>query len=213
MELNAEFEVQAPIEVVWSTVMDDLARTATVIPGAEVTEQISDTVFNGLVKIKVGPLSMQYKGQVELISRDDVNHIAVLKGKALEKGGQGSADGTATISLTADGDTTRGSLKADIGLSGRVAAMGKGVIDSVTKQMVPVVVKNIEALIAGEESSGSAETAGGAIDGLAVVRGVIGSMFHRDKSDKGDDKKSAASTDAADAAEPVEPADPAKPAE
>jgi len=196
MELNADFEVQAPIDVVWSTVMDDLARTATVIPGAEVTEQISDTVFNGVVKIKVGPLSMQYKGQVELVSRDDEHHVAVLKGKALEKAGQGSADGTATISLTADGDTTRGSLKADIGLSGRVAAMGKGVIDSVTKQMVPVVVKNIEALIAGEETSGGAETAGGAIDGLAIAKGVIGSMFHREKKEK---KGDAGSGDAAPA--------------
>src|SRR5690606_10715509 len=108
MELKADFEVQAPIDVVWSTVMDDLARTATVIPGAEVTEQLSDTEFKGQVKVKVGPLSMTYRGQVELVSRDDVNHVAVLKGKALEKGGQGSADGTATISLTADGDTTRG---------------------------------------------------------------------------------------------------------
>lgn len=200
MELNADFEVHAPIDVVWSTVMDDLARTATVIPGAEVTEQVSDTVFNGLVKIKVGPLSMQYKGQVELVSRDDVNHVAVLKGKALEKAGQGSADGTATISLTADGDVTRGSLKADIGLSGRVAAMGKGVIDSVTKQMVPVVVKNIETLIAGGETSGDAETAGGAIDGLAIARGVIGSMFKRDK--KTDDK--AADEQAPDDAKPAE---------
>lgn len=181
MELNADFEVQAPIDVVWSTVMNDLARTATVIPGAEVTEQLSDTEFKGQVKIKVGPLSMTYRGQVELVSRDDINHVAVLKGKALEKAGQGSADGTATISLTADGNTTRGSLTADIGLSGRVAAMGKGVIDSVTKQMVPVVVQNIETLIAGGDLSGGGETAGGAIDGLAVARGVIGSMFHREK--------------------------------
>ena len=183
MELNADFEVQAPIDVVWRTLMDDLAKTATIIPGAEVTEQLSDTEFKGQVKVKVGPLSMTYRGQVELISRDDANHVAVLKGKALEKGGQGSADGTATISLTGDGDTTRGSLTADVGLSGRVAAMGKGVIDSVTKQMVPVVVKNIETLIAGGDTSGGGETAGGAIDGLAVARGVIGSMFRRDKKD------------------------------
>jgi len=183
MELKADFEVQAPIDVVWNTVMNDLARTATVIPGAEVTEQLSDTEFKGQVKVKVGPLSMTYRGQVELVSRDDENHVAVLKGKALEKGGQGSADGTATISLTADGDMTRGSLTADVGLSGRVAAMGKGVIDSVTKQMVPVVVENIEALIAGEDPSSDGETAGGAIDGLAVARGVIGSMFRRDKKD------------------------------
>jgi len=184
MRLDANFEVKAPIDVVWETVMSDLARTATVIPGAEVTEKVSDTVYNGLVKVKVGPLSMQYKGQVELVSRDDANHVAVLKGKALEKAGQGSADGTATISLTADGDVTRGSLEADIGLSGRVAAMGKGVIDSVTKQMVPVVVQNIETLIAGGDTSGNAETAGGAIDGLAIAKGVIGSMFRRDKGDR-----------------------------
>jgi len=191
MELDANFVVDAPIDAVWNTVMADLARTATVIPGAEVTEKVSDTVYNGQVRVKVGPLSMTYRGQVELVSRDDANHVAVLKGKALEKGGQGSADGTATISLTADGERTRGSLKADIGLSGRVAAMGKGVIDSVTKQMVPVVVQNIETLIAGGDTAGNAETAGGAINGLAIARGVIGSMFHRDKGEKADERAAA----------------------
>ncbi len=185
MELDANFEVKAPVDKVWATVMADLAKTATVIPGAEVTEKLSDTTFNGQIKVKVGPLSMTYKGQVELVQRDDVNHVAVLKGKALEKAGQGSMDGSATISLEPDGENTKGSLKADVGLSGRVAAMGKGVIDSVTKQMVPVVVQNIENLVNGVEPTSDGESAG-AVDGLAIARGVIGSMFHRDKKEDGE---------------------------
>ena len=197
MELNANFEVNAPVDVVWETVMADLGKTATVIPGAVILEKLSDTSYIGQIKVKVGPLSMTYKGQIDLTSRDDAAHVAIIKGKALEKAGQGSMDATVTIALQPNGDTTTGSLNADIGLSGRVAAMGKGVIDSVTKQMVPTVVKNIEALIAGEETSGDGETAGGAINGLAVVGGVIGSMFRRDKKD---DQAGAGDADAASGA-------------
>ncbi len=112
------------------------------------------------VKIKVGPLSMTYKGQVELIERDDVNHVAVIKGKALEK--------AARARPTAPRRSRSPRRRLDEGepqgrhrLSGRVAAMGKGVIDSVTKQMEPIVVQNIETLIAGGDTSGNAEAPGG----------------------------------------------------
>ena len=92
MELKADFEVQAPIDVVWNTVMNDLARTATVIPGAEVTEQL--TVAEGDVdraEAAVAEMQQQYDqtdreltGMTDHVKRDQAQlDSGLLSHKAL----------------------------------------------------------------------------------------------------------------------------------
>ncbi|QKJ20262.1 SRPBCC family protein [Microbacterium hominis] len=183
MDLESSFTVEAPVEEVWQAVMD-IERVATCVPGAEITEKLSETSYQGVVKVKVGPLTMQYRGVVELISRDDENHVAVLQGKAQEKAGQGTAQGTATLTLVeADGVTT-GTVVGSIALSGKVAAMGRGIIDKVAQQIMGIFAGNLQAMISGEDGEGS--SGGGSVNGLSVMAGAIGSMFHRDKSAKAD---------------------------
>lgn len=186
MELESSFTVDAPIEEVWATVMD-IERVAGAVPGAELTGKLSDTTYQGLVKVRVGPLSMQYKGQIELVSRDDATHTATFRGKAQEKAGQGTAEGTATVTLTQEGETTTGVVHGDIALSGKAAAMGKGVITKVAQQIMVVFAGNLQAMLSGEGGSNSGESADGSVKGLSIVAGAIGSMFHRDK-DKSQDK-------------------------
>ena len=186
MELDSSFTVDAPIEEVWQTVMD-VERVATAVPGAELTEKLSDTTYKGLVKVRVGPLSMQYRGQIELISRDDAAHIAVFKGKAQEKAGQGTAEGTATVTLTEDAGQTTGVVHGDVALSGKAAAMGKGVINSVAQQIMGIFAKNLQTMISGGELSSAGESADGSVKGMSLVAGAIGSMFHRDGKDKDKD--------------------------
>ena len=178
MELDSDFKVIAPIEEVWKTVMD-VERVATAVPGAELTAKLSDTSYQGVVKVKVGPLTMQYRGQIELVSRDDTAHIAVFKGKGQEKAGQGTAEGTATVSLTEHGEETAGVVHGDIALSGKAAAMGKGVISSVAQQIMKVFAGNLQKILAGGEDAGTGESAEGAVNGMSLVAGAIGSMFHR----------------------------------
>jgi carbon monoxide dehydrogenase subunit G len=178
MELDSDFKVIAPIEDVWKTVMD-VERVATAVPGAELTAKLSDTSYQGVVKVKVGPLTMQYRGQIELVSRDDTAHIAVFKGKGQEKAGQGTAEGTATVSLTEHGEETAGVVHGDIALSGKAAAMGKGVISSVAQQIMKVFAGNLQKILADGEDAGTGESADGAVNGMSLVAGAIGSMFHR----------------------------------
>lgn len=187
MELDSNFTVDAPIEKVWQTVMD-VERVATAVPGAELTEKLSDTTYQGMVKVRVGPLSMQYRGQIELISRDDATHVAIFKGKAQEKAGQGTAEGTATVTLTEDGGTTTGVVHGDVSLSGKAAAMGKGVINSVAQQIMGIFAGNLQTMISGGDVTSAGESADGSVKGMTLVAGAIGSMFHRGDKDKDKDR-------------------------
>ncbi|QAY72355.1 hypothetical protein ET445_02385 [Agromyces protaetiae] len=183
MELDSTFKVTAPIDDVWNTVMD-VERIATAVPGAELSEKVDENTYKGLVKVKVGPLSMQYRGQIELVSRDDAAHVATFKGKALEKAGQGTAEGTATITLTEEDGVTTGVVHGDIALSGKAAAMGKGVINTVAQQIMGIFAGNLQKLLSGDESANTGESSDGSVNGLSLVAGAIGSIFHRDKEAK-----------------------------
>jgi carbon monoxide dehydrogenase subunit G len=182
MELDSSFKVNAPIDGVWETLMD-VERVATAVPGADLTAKLSDTSYQGVVKVKVGPLSMQYRGQIELVSRDDTTHTAIFKGKAQEKGGQGTAEGTATMSLTEDGGLTTGVVHGDIALSGKAAAMGKGVINTVAQQIMKIFASNLQTMLAGGEDAGTGESADGSVKGVSLVAGAFGSFFHRGDKD------------------------------
>jgi carbon monoxide dehydrogenase subunit G len=178
MELDSSFKVTAPIDDVWATVMD-VERVATAVPGAELTEKLSDTSYQGLVKVKVGPLKMQYGGALELVSRDDAGHVAVFKGKAQEKAGQGTAEGTVTVTLSQDGDVTGGVVHGEIALSGKAAAMGKGVINSVAQQIMKIFATNLQAMVTGGDDPEAGVSADSSVNGMSLVAGAIGSMFHR----------------------------------
>jgi len=183
MELDSSFTVNAPIDDVWQTVMD-VERVATAVPGAELTAKLSDTTYQGVVKVRVGPLTMQYRGQIELISRDDATHIAIFKGKGQEKAGQGTAEGTATVTLTEDGGQTIGVVHGDVALSGKAAAMGKGVINTVAQQIMGIFADNLQTMLTGGETTSTGEGADGSVNGISLVTGAIGSLFHRGGKDK-----------------------------
>jgi carbon monoxide dehydrogenase subunit G len=182
MELDSSFKVNAPVDEVWKTVMD-VERVATAVPGAELTAKLSDTAYQGVVKIKVGPLSMQYRGQIELVSRDDATHTAIFKGKGQEKAGQGTAEGSVTVSLTEEGGLTTGVVHGDVALSGKAAAMGKGVINTVAQQIMKIFAGNLQTMLTGGEVAGTGESADGSVKGMSLVAGAIGSIFHRGDKD------------------------------
>ncbi|WCI09059.1 hypothetical protein PJ267_04000 [Arthrobacter sp. OVS8] len=111
--------------------------------------------------VKLGPVNMQYKGLLNVIERNTAEHRAVLGGKAQETRGQGTAEATVTLLLTEEaGGTTRGTVSADLSLSGKAAAMGKGVIGSVTEQMMGLFASNLQAMIASPGIAGKQAAAG-----------------------------------------------------
>ncbi len=154
MQLDSTFTVVAPIDTVWDTLMD-FERVAGCVPGAEVLNKLSDDAYQVGMKVKLGPVSMQYKGMMNVIERDATAHRAVFEGRAQEARGQGTAQGKATLSLVEADGTTTGTVSAEVDLSGKVAAMGKGIIGSVTDQMMALFAENLQSMVTG---TGTGET-------------------------------------------------------
>lgn len=148
MQLESSFSVVAPIDEVWATIMD-FEGVAGCVPGAQILNKLSEDAYQVGLKVKLGPVSMQYKGLLTVVERDAAAHRAVFEGKVQEARGQGTAQGTGSLVLVQDGDTTRGTVSADVALSGKVAAMGKGVIGSVTDQMMALFAENLQAMVSG----------------------------------------------------------------
>ncbi|MEC5181641.1 SRPBCC family protein [Arthrobacter sp. CG_A4] len=148
MQIDSTFSVVAPIDKVWDTLMD-FERVAGCVPGARILNKLSDDAYQAGMTVKLGPVNMQYKGLLNVVERNAAEHRAVLGGKAQETRGQGTAEATVTLSLAEEaGGTTKGTVNADIALSGKAAAMGKGVIGSVTEQMMALFASNLQAMLA-----------------------------------------------------------------
>ncbi|MBG6059356.1 carbon monoxide dehydrogenase subunit G [Cryobacterium sp. MP_M5] len=160
MQLDSTFTVVAPIDTVWESLMD-FERVAGCVPGAEVLNKLSDDAYQVGMKVKLGPVSMQYKGLMNVIERDATAHRAVFQGRAQEARGQGTAQGTATLSLVETDGTTTGTVSAEVDLSGKVAAMGKSIIGSVTDQMMALFADNLQAMVTGSGTEPTAPPAAG----------------------------------------------------
>lgn len=146
MQLESTFSVVAPINDVWETLMD-VERVAGCVPGAQVLNKLSEDAYQVGLKVKLGPMSMQYRGQLIVVERDAMAHRAVFEGKAQETRGQGTAQGTATLVLVESAGTTTGTVSADFDLAGKVAAMGMSVVGGVTDQMMALFAENLQNMV------------------------------------------------------------------
>src|SRR3954462_8500188 len=160
MEFDNEFEVSAPIDEVWKTMLD-VERVAPCVPGAKVVEQVSDDAYKVEIKIKLGPVSMTYKGDVEIVGADEGAHRALLAIKAREARGQGTAGAKSELQLSAAGSGTRAEVHTDVSLTGRAASMGRGIIGDVSSKMVDTFAENLAAML-GPQAESEAESGNGA---------------------------------------------------
>lgn len=121
MELKNDFHVSVPIDVAWE-VLTDLERVAPCLPGAELQEVEGDE-YRGIVKVKVGPISAQYKGTARFLEKDDEHHRAVLLAEGRDTRGQGNASATVTAVATSDNGGTTVSIVTDMAITGKVAQL------------------------------------------------------------------------------------------
>src|SRR3954467_13141258 len=156
MKFENTFAVDAPIDEVHPT-LPDVERVAPCVPGAEVLEKTGDNAYQGAIKVRVGPISMTYRGNVEIVERDDEGPRAVMRARARETRGQGTADARVDLNLEQEGPTTKGTMTADVQLAGRAAAMGRGVIQDVSAKIVSTFAQNLETMLAGGPAPAEAE--------------------------------------------------------
>jgi carbon monoxide dehydrogenase subunit G len=156
MDLNHSFTVNVPIDDAWR-ILTDVERIAPCLPGAQLQEIEGDT-YRGAVKVKVGPIQAQFKGQANFIERDEVAHHIVLKGEGRDIGGKGNASAIITADLTAVTDSsTSVVVNTDLSITGKVAQFGRGTMADISNKLLAQFVDNLNVLIA-EQPVGSAQT-------------------------------------------------------
>src|SRR5262245_11823542 len=181
MELTNEFRVGVPVEQAWE-VLTDVERIAPCMPGAQLQE-IEGDEYRGIVKVKVGPITAQYKGAARFVEKDEAAHRAVLRAEGRETRGQGNANATITAQLDPDGDGTKIAVVTDLTITGRVAQFGRGVLADVSTKLLGQFADCLETkLLAGESAGEGAATAagtdaagGGAAGGAAASASAGGS--------------------------------------
>jgi len=150
MELNNEFEVDRPVAEAWA-VLTDVERIAPCLPGAAL-EEIEGDEFRGSVKVKVGPITAQYKGKATFVERDDAAFRAVLKAEGRDSRGQGNAAAMITAQLTDLGGRTKVVVSTDLTVTGKVAQFGRGVMADVSEKLLGQFVQNLEAKVLSQPS-------------------------------------------------------------
>ena len=146
MDLNHEFIVNVPINDAW-VILTDLERIAPCLPGAQLTEVEGDT-YRGQVKVKVGPIVAQFKGQASFVTRDDAAHTASLKAEGRDTTGKGTAAATITAQLTSVTPTsTKCTVVTDLTISGKVAQFGRGALADVSDKLLAQFADNLNQLI------------------------------------------------------------------
>jgi carbon monoxide dehydrogenase subunit G len=169
VDLTNDFRVGVPVEEAW-TVLTDVERIAPCMPGAQLQE-IEGDEYRGIVKVKVGPISAQYKGAARFIERDETAHRAVLRAEGRDTRGQGNANATITAELEPDGDGTKVTVVTDLTITGRVAQFGRGVLADVSSKLLGQFVTCLETTLLAGSSAGDAGSASGGNGGSSDASG------------------------------------------
>lgn len=170
MELTNEFIIDRPVEETWN-ILNDLEFIAPCMPGAQLTE-IEGEEYRGEVKIKVGPITANYKGKARFVEQDKLQGKAVLKAEGRDPR-QGNANALVTAKMEAASDTTtKVTVRTELSLSGKIASFGRGAIEDVSKKILGQFSDNLRdklnegsapepaATSAGEETEGPEPGAG-----------------------------------------------------
>ena len=161
MELKNEFRVGVPIEQAWRA-LTDVEYIAPCMPGAQLTE-IDGEEFKGQVKVKVGPITAQYKGVAKFKEKDESKYRLVLDATGRDTRGAGNAAAEVTAEMTSDGDGTKIVIVTELKVTGKVAQFGRGVMADVSEKLIGQFVESLEQKLV--ESNGSETETPSASDG------------------------------------------------
>ncbi len=146
MDLNNEIEVNAPIEEVWQA-FNTPERIAPCLPGAELHDVDGDN-FHGAVKIKVGPITAQYKGTATYQEKDQASKRIIIKGDGRDTRGAGNASALITAELSEiSSNITNVKVLTELTITGKVAQFGRGAISDVSGKLMTQFATNLEELL------------------------------------------------------------------
>ena len=143
MELNDEFEVPLPLEEVWA-VFTDFAKLASLVPGAELRE-VDGEECKGILKVRVGPVSVSYRGTARLESLDADAHAAVLKAEGRQIRGQGTGTSLVTVTMSSFDNGTRVKLATDVSITGKLAQFDRDEVAEASARLVADFARSLES--------------------------------------------------------------------
>ena len=149
MKLEQSFDVRAPVERVWETLID-VERVAPCLPGAEITEAGDDGTYRGTFSVRLGPTTAAYRGQLEMEELDEAARRVVMRASGQDKRGQGSAKATIVSTMRDDGELTHVDVETDFTITGRLARFGRGgmikdISNRLLKEFASCLQERIEA--------------------------------------------------------------------
>lgn len=178
MDLHHEFTVPVAASEAWR-ILTDLERLAPCLPGAQLTDVEGD-VFRGQVKVKVGPIVAQFKGQASFVSRDDDNYRAELKAEGRDTTGKGNASATIVAQLREVSPTSATcTVDTQLNISGKVAQFGRGALADVSDKLLLQFVDNLNALIAAGPAASDATPSNEEVAPLDLLDAAGGTVLKR----------------------------------
>ncbi len=185
MRLTNEFQVEQPLDTVWKF-FEDIPQVASCLPGTELTEELGEDHYGGIVAIGLGPVKLEFDGKAKITERNEADHTISVDAEGADRKGRGQA----ALLLNADLDPVPGGTKVgvamDLQLSGPAAQYGRGLVGDVTAVLLNDFATNVQnrldAIQAGrnpDEVAMSASSAGGLAIGLRAVRMGLLRVFRR----------------------------------
>lgn len=158
IELRQTFQVRAPVDTVWAFMLNP-ENVVACMPGASLTQVLDDGSFVGAVKVKVGAVTAQYQGTITYVETDRAAGVVKMLAEGKERGG-GTVRGTIVSRLAAlDGGAATGvETSSSIDLTGKIAQVGRGMIEGVSGQIIKMYVGNVRAML--EPAAAAAAPAG-----------------------------------------------------
>ena len=169
MEMDHSFTVPVPPERAWDVLLD-VERIAPCMPGASVDE-FDGEVVTGRIKVKVGPVSLTYRGTAKFTERDPDAKVIVLEASGKETRGAGTASATVRATLEPGGEGTIASMHTTMNVTGRPAQFGRGVMVEVGGKLVEQFAQNLRQLITDDSAGGGGAAATGATEAGAATDG------------------------------------------
>ena len=157
-QLTNEFTVNRPIDEAWP-IITDLERIAPCLPGAQLQE-IEGETYRGIVKVKLGPISSQFKGDAHFLERDDAAYSAVIKAAGRDVQGRGNA--SAEITATAESLSPTSSkvvVTTDLHITGKVAQFGRGILGEVSSNLMKEFASNLNKMLDDDDLSADGSSA------------------------------------------------------
>lgn len=156
IRVEERFVVQAPVERVWEYLVDP-RRVVRCLPGAELVEVVDERTFRGDVKVKVGMVTVSYRGRVQLVEVDAAARRVKMTGEGRESAGAGSARMTMESRVSAaPGDGSEVVVQADLDVVGRIVQLGRGMIEQVAHQLFQQFAACVRATLEAEAAAGGA---------------------------------------------------------